>query len=44
MSSTAMTSILVAALAAFAWSALRRWNLLRVGTGRSIASTASPSA
>ena len=32
MNSTAMTSILVAALAAFAWSAFRRWNLLRVGT------------
>ena len=32
MNSTAMTSILVAALAAFSWSAFRRWNLLRVGT------------
>ena len=32
MNPTAMTSILVAALAAFSWSAYRRWNLLRVGT------------
>jgi Fe-S oxidoreductase len=32
MNPTAMTSILVAALAAFGWSAFRRWNLLRVGT------------
>jgi Fe-S oxidoreductase len=31
MNPTAMTSILVAALAAFAWSAYRRWNLLMVG-------------
>jgi Fe-S oxidoreductase len=31
MNSTAMLSILVAALAAFSWSAFRRWNLLRVG-------------
>ena len=31
MNSIAMTSILVAALAAFGWSAVRRWNLLRVG-------------
>src|SRR5580692_1530377 len=31
MNSTAMTCILVAALAVFGWSALRRWNLLRVG-------------
>src|SRR5277367_894186 len=27
----AMTSIFIAALAAFSWSAYRRWNLLRVG-------------
>ena len=32
MNSTAMTSILVAALAAFGWSAYRRWNLLLIGT------------
>src|SRR5580704_12101076 len=31
MNKTAMLSILVAALAAFAWSAYRRWNLLLVG-------------
>ena len=31
MNSTAMLSILVAALAAFSWSAYRRWNLLLVG-------------
>jgi len=32
MNPIAMTAILVAALAAFSWSAFRRWNLLRVGT------------
>jgi Fe-S oxidoreductase len=31
MNSTAMLTILVAALAVFSWSAARRWNLLRVG-------------
>jgi len=31
MNPTAMTSILVAALAVFSWSAYRRWNLLLIG-------------
>jgi Fe-S oxidoreductase len=33
MGKTAMLSILVAALAAFAYSASRRWSLMRLGTG-----------
>jgi Fe-S oxidoreductase len=32
MNPIAMTAILVAALAAFTWSIVRRWNLLRVGS------------